>query len=489
MTSNAATFSAVGLPTSIREPPKMKKHLSTPRLRKAKSSSSIGSPGNNPEVGRTYQVEGDQFIIVSSPNLGFTSSPQPQLSLSTQPRLPANRPSAGPSRPMSMGLFGPSSSSGSIPSVGRASGKGLGINMTEQPEAFTHWLRSYKGTDLLMEVGRCRKLRMLLRHESTAWVGKFLEIGGYKLILARLQDVLDVEWREEQHDDQMLYELLRCVKALSTSEVGKSALRAHFPSPFPALSKLLFSEKKPGDLPLRQIIVELWIFLFDLFPSPSNYSSRSNGVSIACNPVDITSTVQQLLIPDPPPSTKDHHDFITVAHRPRIFKAWIGELGEVCRDYFWVTCHHSNNLWALDEVDESLVEKPVAPGGATGGVEFEAMNYVTTQFKLINMLCKQQALLDQPKATQLHDDLRSSGMDSILVTLRKASMTYYPALHLELARYVSLLRAASPNARLPHLIDKLVGSPPEELKKIRSDEGWLPMPVPRDGGRRGGWDM
>ena len=26
--------------------------------------------------------------------------------------------------------------------------------------------------------------------------------------------------REEQHDDQMLYEILRCVKALSTSEVS-----------------------------------------------------------------------------------------------------------------------------------------------------------------------------------------------------------------------------------------------------------------------------
>lgn len=39
-------------------------------------------------------------------------------------------------------------------------------------------------------------------------------------------------------------------------------------------------------------------------------------------------------------------------------------------------CHGSNTLWALDEVDESLVERPVAPGGATGGVEFEAMNYV-----------------------------------------------------------------------------------------------------------------
>jgi hypothetical protein len=41
-------------------------------------------------------------------------------------------------------------------------------------------------------------------------------------------------------------------------------------------------------------------------------------------------------------------------------------------------CHGSNSLWAADEVDERLVEKPVAPGGATGGVEFEAMNYVVS---------------------------------------------------------------------------------------------------------------
>lgn len=106
--------------------------------------------------------------------------------------------------------------------------------MGEQPEAFVSWLGMYKATDLRMEVGRCKKLRMLLRHESTDWVGQFIELGGYGLILARLQDLLDVEWRwvlrwmawavsdgrEEQHDDQMLYELLRCIKALSTSEVS-----------------------------------------------------------------------------------------------------------------------------------------------------------------------------------------------------------------------------------------------------------------------------
>jgi len=76
-------------------------------------------------------------------------------------------------------------------------------------------------------------------------------------------------------------------------------------------------------------------------------------------------------------------------------------------------------------------------------------------------------------------------------TLRKASTTYYPFLHLELARYVCLLRAASHNGRLPHLIEKLIGSPPEELRKRKNEAGWLPMPVPHiptHGGRRGGFD-
>ena len=76
-------------------------------------------------------------------------------------------------------------------------------------------------------------------------------------------------------------------------------------------------------------------------------------------------------------------------------------------------------------------------------------------------------------------------------TMRKASTSYYPTLHLELARYVSLLRAASPNARLPHLIEKLVGSPPDAVKRrcVDAPSGALsmPSPFPSDGSRRGAW--
>ena len=51
--------------------------------------------------------------------------------------------------------------------------------------------------------------------------------------------------------------------------------------------------------------------------------------------VDVTATLRGLLLPEQEDKSKEHHEFITVAHRPRIFKAWIQELSDICRDYFW----------------------------------------------------------------------------------------------------------------------------------------------------------
>jgi hypothetical protein len=36
------------------------------------------------------------------------------------------------------------------------------------------------------------------------------------------------------------------------------------------------------------------------------------------------------------------------------------------RDYFWMFCH-GNGIWQLEETDANLIERPTAPGGATGG--------------------------------------------------------------------------------------------------------------------------
>jgi hypothetical protein len=179
--SNPNILNSLGLPLPPSSP-RIKKRMSTPLLRNVKSSASIQH--QDVGVGGTYNVHGDEFIIVKSPlSPPLPSSHNVRGQSFDMPRASPGRPTNGP-RPIS-GIFASSSSSA----------KGLGIAMGEQPDAFIGWLKSHKGTDLRMEVDRMKKLRMLLRHESTGWVQTFLDMGGYDLVLARLQDVLDVEWR------------------------------------------------------------------------------------------------------------------------------------------------------------------------------------------------------------------------------------------------------------------------------------------------------
>ncbi len=124
--------------------------------------------------------------------------------------------------------------------------------------------------------------------------------------------------REEQHDDQLLHELLRCIKALSTAEVsapliyehstslpalillhplalssptekqcGKQALRHHGAVPFRALADLLYSEKKPGEVNTRRLIIELIHSLLELYPTSPMVSSQSPSISSSI-PMDKT---------------------------------------------------------------------------------------------------------------------------------------------------------------------------------------------------------
>ncbi|KAF9041078.1 hypothetical protein BDZ89DRAFT_1060369 [Hymenopellis radicata] len=342
-----------------------------------------------------------------------------------------------------------------------------------------------------LEVETVKKLRLLLRNESATWSQEFLKLGGYAALLTRLNEILEVEWREEQHDDQVLHELLRCFKALSTSSIGCFALRSSCPTPFVQLVALLYSDKKPGDVATRQLIVDLLLILFELYPSsalPSQNSPRgrreawesttdlqpSNLIILPSPHKTFFSLIRALLLtPAPPPAESpaapvSPHAFIESLHKPRIYKTYLQELSDVCRDYFWVFCHPSNTIWALSQTDEGRVEKPRAPGGMTGGVEFEAVGYFTTHLRLINAIAKVAEDLNLPKdhdlsAFRLHSDLFLSGFERIILVSRKASTTYYPTLHLELARYIAYVGRAG--YELPWAISRVLGAPPPALAK------------------------
>lgn len=350
----------------------------------------------------------------------------------------------------------------------------------------------------------------LRQYRVFSWSQEFLSLGGYSALLTRLNEMLEVEWREEQHDDQVLHELLRCLKALSTSSIGCFALRSSCPTPFVQLVALLYSDKKPGEVATRQLIADLLLTLFELYPASalpffgSSASSSSGRIrprheaweeletSIASSSKLVTlpsphktlfSLIRALLLtPAPPPSESpaapiSPHAFIESLHLPRIYKTYLQELSDICRDYFWVFCHPNNTIWVLSETDEGKVERPRAPGGMTGGVEFEAMGYFTTHMKLINAISRSAADLSLPKdhdhsAYRFHSDLFLSGLERIILISRKASATYYPTLHLELARYID--HAIRVGYELPYTVSRLIGAPPTGLTKSGSSRSSAP---------------
>ena len=278
------------------------------------------------------------------------------------------------------------------------------------------------------EVGQ---LRGRLRTEAPGWVQDFIRQGGYAGLLARLKELLEVEWREEQHDDQLLHHLLRCFKALTLTPAGRRSLGQSGQTVFLPLANLLWSEKRPGDLPCRQVLVEMIQAAFEVQPegvqpvteaewealrpikkddiaagtpaaaqvarfsrpvkggsmSPSSSLMRGSQSPLLEDRAEAFSAarragtyefVYSLMLG--PPSVKEQAkvEFIQQTHRPRLMRTWVTEFCEIVRDYFWVYCHAQNPMWVKEQLDEGAIETPKVPSGMTGGVEAEAMAYAVS---------------------------------------------------------------------------------------------------------------
>lgn len=95
--------------------------------------------------------------------------------------------------------------------------------VSQAAAAQAHMLRT-KSMKQLDPVKDVRKLRVLLRNESLAWVTEWIKFGGYRGLMERLHEVVTLEWREEQHDDQVLMELLKCFRGLLMSQVRDTCM-------------------------------------------------------------------------------------------------------------------------------------------------------------------------------------------------------------------------------------------------------------------------
>ncbi|KAL5526007.1 hypothetical protein ACEPAG_7345 [Sanghuangporus baumii] len=466
-------------------------------LRKSKSSDSFSSPRSQNQASDDLPPPAQ----TAGRFLGAAMRSSISLGRHSDDEVGQVRGTARHSRGLSLDVSKHSSRISIPMSLSDGTGKKMmqqqGWSKDTAPSRYANILAGTSSLELDVEI--VKKLRLLLRNESATWTETFFQLDGYSALLTRLNELLEVEWREEQHDDQLLHELLRCLKALSTSAVGCAALRSEIPTPYAQLVRLLFSDKKPGDIATRQLIAELLLILFDLYPptslpSPSSttptrqrrremWEDFSDICPVTDNPQLISlpsphrslfSFIRTLLLTKPPPPAEGSetpltpHEFIESLHVPRIYKTYLQELSDVCRDYFWVFCHPSNTIWNLNDTDEKRVEKPRAPGGMTGGVEFEAMAYLTTHFKFINAVAKSAADLNLPKENELsahrfHSDLFASGLERVILVARKASTTYYPTLHLEIGRYAAI--ALQAQYELPWTLSRIIGPPPAGMAK------------------------
>lgn len=92
--------------------------------------------------------------------------------------------------------------------------------VSQAAAAQAHMIRT-KNLQSLDPIKDVRKLRVLLRNESLAWVSEWIKFGGYRGLMERLHEVVTLEWREEQHDDQVMMELLKCFRGLLISQVSE----------------------------------------------------------------------------------------------------------------------------------------------------------------------------------------------------------------------------------------------------------------------------
>jgi hypothetical protein len=301
---------------------------------------------------------------------------------------------------------------------------GKGGKASTPDEFITYMKKTVKPQDV--EVGKLHKLRQLLRNETVEWVDSFVHEGGITELVNLLHRVMEVEWRED-HEDQLLHEVLRCIKGLCTTDSALKQLATLASTLFPALLAMLFDEehKGPSEFTTRELLVQI-IFSHISTASESEHHSRA------------TQLLQYLKDPVKEKETSTV-PFILQMHQPRPYQVWCKEITNVTKEVFWIFIHHLNVIPlppapSSSEASKSYMQKhfpgpraivPAAP--YVGGVEWDATNYIATHLDLINGLLA--SLPARQHRNALRDELKVSGFEKLMGQLRACNPKYYGAVH------------------------------------------------------------
>ncbi|KAI9691305.1 MAG: hypothetical protein M1820_009768 [Bogoriella megaspora] len=343
-----------------------------------------------------------------------------------------------------------SSSSKSLVSLAGSS-SGNKTPKTSVPEEFVQYLRKVQRPENV-EVGKMHKLRLLLRNETVAWVDDFIQQDGMTEIVGLLNRVMHIEWREE-HEDQLLHEVLLCVKGICTTELALTKLFQVADVLFPALIQMLFDEEKkgPAEFVTRGIVINL-LFTHLTSATPENLAQRAHTI------------LKYLRDPQKPEESRPFN-FILDMHQSRPYRVWCKELVSITKEVFWIFLHNHNVIPLAKngpndnctngsegspqtgtkegdnthsksfEGPELFVSRhfpktrpPVPAAPYIGGVEWDATTYIASHLDLMNGLIA--SLPTSSERNQLRKELRDSGFEKCTgISLRTCKEKFYGAVH------------------------------------------------------------
>ncbi|KAL9100205.1 MAG: hypothetical protein Q9163_004388 [Psora crenata] len=328
-----------------------------------------------------------------------------------------------------------SKSLASLHAMGKCSASLFGkANVFTTPEDCIAYLRKFQQPQEV-EVGKVHKLWQLLRNETVEWVNSFIMDGGMTEVVSLLYRIIGVEWREE-HEDSLLHETLACLKALTTTSLALEHLTTMHNILFPRLLGLLFSEERkgPSDFPTRTIIIRLASRYLSSAPRPNGTARAHHLLSYLRDPSR--------------PEAAQPPGFIATMHQPRPYRVWNKEITDVTKDVFWIFLHHMNIIPSPHVPAETghgpstyldrhfpQPHPPMPTAPYIGGVEWEAMSYLTAHVDLLNGLLA--SLPTRGERNALRQEFKDSGFEKVMGgSLRTCKEKFYSSVHLALSTWV-----------------------------------------------------
>lgn len=283
---------------------------------------------------------------------------------------------------------------------------------------FAHYIQEHEPSTA--DVHTIKKLRLLLRNESIEWIREFIRHAGFAALCRLLAASINLQWREE-HENDILLELIACLHGICTTEMGRIELRACADSLFPLLFDYLYSNMNTCE-----------------------YRSRTNILRLLCQLVDVNEEDRADAVRQALTYIRHHRSlnnarlcFLQQVTSLRPYDKMVNEMRRVTKDVFWMFLYYDNKIEEFNIHGPITTQEEVPPPTAhVNGIECEAALYLSSYLRFLQMALEWTEPLNRRLA--LRRALKDSGLDTLIGSkFRKADKRLYPELHKEMQRWVT----------------------------------------------------